>query len=56
VRWVVLGERRPLIRQRTGVVLRYWEECFLDEPTYQRIQVPGRLPAANPVGNLPVIS
>lgn len=35
VRWVALGERVPLVQQRYGVVLRYWEELFLTNEEYQ---------------------
>lgn len=35
VRWVALGERVPLLQQKFGVVLRYWDELFLTWDQYR---------------------
>jgi carbamoyl-phosphate synthase large subunit len=35
VRWAVSGERVPLVRQKSGVVLRYLEELFVSWEEYQ---------------------
>ena len=36
VRWTAFGERLPLIRQRSGVVLRYWQEQFVSWEQYRQ--------------------
>jgi carbamoyl-phosphate synthase large subunit len=35
IRWVALDQRIPLVQQKYGVVLRYWEELFLTNEEYQ---------------------
>ncbi len=37
VRWAVFGERVPLNRKKSGVVLRYFEELFVSLEEYQRM-------------------
>ena len=37
VRWAVTGERVPLVRQKSGVVLRYFEELFVSWEEYARM-------------------
>ena len=40
IRWAAWGERMPLRRQKTGVVLRYWEELFVNWEAYGRLGRP----------------
>jgi len=40
IRWVLFGERLPLVQEKYGVVLRYWEELFIPWEAYEGV---GRL-------------